>query len=100
MARKQLAALPAVLLVILGLWEARAARPDCGDVPEDAAWQGAARIVRAGYHRGDLIVFAPDWVDPIGRLHLGDLISVDDAARMDAATYGRIWEVAIRGARA
>jgi hypothetical protein len=32
-------------------------------------------------------------------LHLGDLIDVDMAGRMDAARYGRIWEVAIRGAR-
>lgn len=56
--------------------------------------------MRAGYRPGDLIVFAPDWVDPVGRLHLGDLISLDDAARMDAAKYGRIWELAIRDARA
>ncbi|NVB81194.1 MAG: hypothetical protein HOV81_22550, partial [Kofleriaceae bacterium] len=35
-----------------------------------------------------------------GRLHLGDLIPVAMAARMDAAKYGRIWEVSIRDARA
>jgi hypothetical protein len=69
-------------------------------VPGDPAWQRAARLVRAGFRPGDLIVFAPDWIDPVGRLYLGDLISIDDAARMDSAKYGRIWEVAIRGARA
>src|SRR6185436_16136692 len=53
-----------------------------------------------GFRPGeDLIVFAPDWIDPVGRLHLGDLISIDDAARMDAARYRRIWELSIRGAR-
>jgi hypothetical protein len=55
--------------------------------------------VRAGFRPGDLIVFAPDWIDPVGRYQLGDLIPIEAAARMDAARYGRIWEVAIRGAR-
>jgi hypothetical protein len=36
----------------------------------------------------------------VGRLHLGDLIPVDMAARMDAARYGTIWELSIRGAHA
>ncbi len=98
--RKQLAALPALLLVIVALWETCATRRDATEVPLDDAWERAASIVRAGYRPGDLIVFAPAWVDPVGRLHLGDLISVDAAARMDAAKYARIWEVAIRGARA
>jgi hypothetical protein len=33
-------------------------------------------------------------------MHLGDLIAVDDAARMDAAKYSRIWELSIRDAHA
>jgi len=97
---RPLAALPALLLVIVAVWETCAARRDASEVPGDDAWARAAAIVRAGHRPGDLIVFAPDWIDPVGRLHLGDLISIDDAARMDAAKYGRIWELAIRGARA
>jgi len=69
-------------------------------VPRDEAWDKAEELVRAGYQPGDLIVFAPAWADPVGRLHLGDLIPVDMAARMDAARYGRIWEVSIRDAHA
>lgn len=94
-----LALAPAFLLVALALWEVAATWRDTRVVPDDAAWTDAAAVVRAGYKPGDLIVFAPDWVDPVGRLHLGDLISVDMAARMDAAKYGRIWELGIRGAR-
>jgi hypothetical protein len=90
---------PALLLVAISLWEVCAARRDAGAVPDDAAWHAAAERVRAGFQRGDLIVFAPSWVDPVGRLHLGDLIPIEAAARMDAARYGRIWELAIRGAR-
>ena len=60
---------------------------------------GRRRLVRR-HHAGDLIVFAPAWVDPVGRLHLGDLIPIEMAARMDADRYGTIWELSIRGARA
>lgn len=95
-----LAAIPAVLLVLVSLWETVAARHDATSVPADAAWTRAAQVVRAQHQPGDLIVFAPAWVDPVGRLHLGDLIPVEMAGRMDAARYGRIWELAIRGAEA
>jgi hypothetical protein len=95
-----LAAIPAVLLVLVSLWETVAAPRDAASVPDDAAWSAAEQVVRAEYHPGDLIVFAPRWVDPVGRLHLGDLIPVEMAARMDAARYGRIWELSIRGSEA
>ena len=85
--------------MVVALWEVCATRHDAAAVPGDDAWDRAAALVRAGYQPGDLIVFAPDWVDPVGRLHLGDLIPVDMAARMDAARYARIWELSIRGAR-
>ncbi|MBL0212720.1 MAG: hypothetical protein IPQ07_02435 [Myxococcales bacterium] len=95
---RPVAALPAVLLVAVALWEVVATRCDATQVPDDAAWAEAAAQVRAGFRAGDLIVFAPEWEDPVGRLHLGDLIPVDVAARMDAARFARIWEVSIRGA--
>ena len=100
MSRKLLAIAPALLIALVSLWEIAATHRDATSVPDDAAWDAAATIVRAGYRPGDLIVFAPEWIDPVGRLHLGDLIAPDVAARMDAARYGRIWEVSIRGARA
>jgi hypothetical protein len=97
---RAIAALPAVILVLVSVWELVATRCDATSVPGDAAWAEAAGAVRAGYQPGDLIVFAPGWVDPVGRQHLGDLIPVDVAARMDAARFGRIWELAIRDAHA
>jgi hypothetical protein len=94
-----IAAIPALLLVIVACWETCATPRYASAVPGDKAWAKAAQIVREGYKPGDLIVFAPDWVDPVGRLHLGDLIPIDMAARMDAARYARIWELSIRDAR-
>jgi hypothetical protein len=94
-----IAAIPALLLVVVALWETCATPRSAAAVPGDKAWALAADAVRARHRPGDLIVFAPDWVDPVGRLHLGDLIPLDMAARMDAARYSRIWELSIRGAR-
>src|SRR5262245_9540403 len=33
------------------------------------------------------------------RLHLGDLVPVEVAGRLDAARYGRVWEISQRGAK-
>jgi hypothetical protein len=88
------------LLVALALLEAGVALTAPLRTPRAADWQGAAALVRAEKRPGDLVLFAPAWVDPIGRLHLGDVIAVAEEARMDAARYGRLWEVSVRGGRA
>lgn len=90
----------AAALVLVAVWEIAWTPHAASSVPDDDAWHAAAQSVRAQHHPGDLIVFAPAWADPIGRLHLGDLIPIEMAGRMDAAKYGRIWELAIRGAEA
>ena len=73
--------------------------------PKPADWQSAAAYVRAERAAlespgSDLIVFAPRWIDPIGRQYLGDQMDIPMAARMDASGYGRIWELGVGGARA
>jgi hypothetical protein len=68
--------------------------------PTAADWKGAADDLRAGFRAGDLIVAAPAWADPVMRQHLGDLLPIPIAARMDDARFGRVWEVSQRGARA
>jgi hypothetical protein len=90
----------ALALAAIAVWETCAARRDAASVPDDAAWHEAAGEVRAEFQPGDLIVFAPGWIDPVGRRELGDLIPIAAAARMDADRYARIWELAIRGAHA
>jgi hypothetical protein len=88
----------ALLLIALAIWAALATGRDASSVPDDAAWRQAAQLVRQEHQQGDLITFAPEWIDPVGRMHLGDLISLDDAARMDSARFARVWVLAIRGA--
>lgn len=94
------AALCALAVVVIAVWEiAVLARAHTG-APTDADWQAAAAWVRAQHRPGDLIVFAPAWVDPVGRRWLGDLVPIADAARMDDARYGRVFELSIRDAAA
>ena len=68
--------------------------------PGESDWKSAAATVRAGFRPGDLIVAAPSWADPVMRQQLGDLVPLPVAGRMDAARYGRVWEISQRGARA
>ena len=86
--------------MFVAIWEVVCVARAGGDVPGDEAWQRASAAVRQRFEPGDLIVFAPAWNEPVGRKHLGDLITVDTAARMDAARFATIWELSIRGARA
>lgn len=91
---------PLVAIVTIATWSTCRVVAAPGSVPGDGAWARAAALVREQHHAGDLIVFAPGWIDPVGRLHLGDLIPVEMAARLDADRYGVIWELSVRGARA
>lgn len=89
----------ALLLVIAGIWELAAHQLQRRAVPTRAHWEAADRYVRKHHRPGDLIVTAPDWADPLGRLMLGDRMTLDDVTRPDARTYARIWQLSIRGAR-
>lgn len=90
--------MPAAVLAGVAAWAAVRTCHAPSGVPDDAAWQRAATEVRSHFQAGDLIVFAPAWIDPVGRQHLGDLIPLDAAGRLDAARFPTIWQVAIRNA--
>lgn len=68
--------------------------------PTPADWTTLAGEVRSRFHAGDLLVAAPAWADPVLRQHLGDVMTIPTAARMDDARYGRVWEVGEHGAHA
>lgn len=92
--------LAAAALLALSTWEIGTLLRVHAAAPADDDWARAEAAVRKGFAPGDLVVFAPAWMDPVGREHLGDLLGVHAAARMDAARYGAIWEVSARGASA
>jgi hypothetical protein len=98
--RRRFSVVVAVAIVLLALAEAVNAFVAPSRAPTAKDWDAAAAKVRAGFRPGDLIVAAPAWSDPLMRLHLGDLVPMPVAGRMDSARYGRVWEISQRGARA
>jgi hypothetical protein len=98
--RERPALLIACGLAIVAIWETVTIARAGSDAPSDRAWRDAAAALAAEHHPDDLIVFAPHWIDPIARVHVGHLMTREQIARMDATRYGRVWEVSTRGASA
>jgi hypothetical protein len=95
------AAAPAILLAAVALWEIVAVGRASARAASPEDWRALSAALRQRRRSPEeLIVFAPSWIDPLGRQALGDLIPIDMAARMDAARYPVIWEAALEGARA
>lgn len=91
---------PALALVAIAAWGTCRAVGAGAGVPGDRAWAAVSQRLRAELRPGELIVVAPAWNEPTAYLHVGDLLAVDAAGRLDAARYPAIWELSIRGARA
>ncbi len=69
--------------------------------PSDADWTRLRGELTALSQPGDLIVVAPDWVDPLARQKLGrELLSIEREARPDASRFPRAIEVSVRGKHA
>lgn len=94
------ARIAACALALLAIWEIAVLVVARESAPKREDWNAAAAVVRASSDTDALMVFAPRWIDPLGRLWLGDRISLDHAARMDSARYRQVWEISIRGAMA
>jgi hypothetical protein len=98
--RRWLAVALGLAVVLLAIGETANALVAPSRAPSEADWTLAAAKIRSEFRPGDLIVTAPAWADPLLRLQLGELVPQEVAGRMDAARYGRIWEISQRGARA
>jgi hypothetical protein len=94
------AGIGAVLILALALAESAAALLAPLRAPDDADWRAAGAVVRGAFAPGDLVVAAPAWADPVMRLHLGDLVPIEAAGRLDDRRYARVWEISQRGADA
>jgi len=92
------ALIPACLVIAAALYSIVIVRRS-GDVATPTQWRAVAKSVRAARKPTELIVFAPAWIDPVGREYLGDQMSIAMAARMDSARFSGIWEVSAYGGR-
>jgi hypothetical protein len=90
----------AAALVVLAAWEIRVLVSARQSEPSVADWRAAADTIPRTMSDDQLIVVAPQWLEPVGRLWLGDRMTVQQVARMDTARFRDIWEVSVRGAAA
>lgn len=69
------------------------------DVVPESDWKAAkAAIEKKGLAKNELLVFAPDWADPLGRAHFGnELASLEREGRADETSFVKAYEVSIRG---
>jgi hypothetical protein len=67
--------------------------------PTEADWHAAADHARSLRRAREPILFAPHWVDPIGRAQLGEELGLDLLSLSDVDRYPRVLELSIRGAR-
>ncbi|CAN5903387.1 hypothetical protein BH11MYX4_BH11MYX4_54950 [soil metagenome] len=90
-----LAAVPLIGVVELVLH----VKQTTSDLVPASDWAAARDAVKAEAKPDDLVIFAPFWVDPIGREQLGDeLAGLRREARPDESRFARAFEVGIRGA--
>lgn len=68
-------------------------------VPTDDEWAQAAAFVTSELDEDDNVVVAPDWADPLLRLHMGDALDARRVGYADFAPFDRVWMLSIRGHR-
>jgi len=78
---------------LLHTWQTRT-------VMTDEDWADIRTYLQAETKPEDLIVLAPPWLDPVGRMHLGDnLMTEKRVARADESRFPRAFEVSLDNAR-
>jgi hypothetical protein len=88
-----------VLVPAVGLAELAAHAVQTRSVVPEADWMAARDYVATQAKPADLVVFAPRWVDPIGRERFGPgIATLEREARADETRFAKAFEVSIRGA--
>ncbi len=86
---------------VIGVVELLAHVRQTRDVASDDDWRAAREDVAKSLHPEDLLIFAPRWVEPIGRRWMqSDLATMGRMTFADASRYKRAVEVSIRGKHA
>jgi len=83
----------------VGLFELALHWKQTRSVPTDAEWEATRAEVQRIAQPADLVIFAPQWVEPRARQSFGPVLaSVERIARPDETRFPRAIEVSIRGA--
>lgn len=95
---------PLSLVVLLALlagagWEAFTTMQQHEAAPGETDWQAAVLLVRKERDPKEPLVFAPAWVEPLGRKYFRGDLSLEQMTLPDLDRFSRVWQVSIRGAR-
>jgi hypothetical protein len=86
------------LVPTLGLVELVAHVAQTRPAAKAADWDAARDFVASQAKPEDLVVFAPKWTDPLGRMHFGpQLATLEREGRPDDTRFPRAFEVALQG---
>ena len=85
-------------LLFLIAWESAATLVQHMNAPTEVQWQSAVATLNKHHKAGEPVLFAPHWVAPLGRLHFGDYINLEQSLLSDVARFPRVWLVSTRGA--
>lgn len=94
--------LPTILLaavLLLGAGEAVALVLQHLGAATEADWKTAAEKLRGERKPDEPVLFAPHWVDPIGRQATAGQLGLEQLLLSDVDRYPRVWELSVRGAR-
>ena len=86
------------VLVMVGV-EVAATLIQHGSAARPGHWKDAAAKVKAERKPGEPVLFAPLWVEPLGRHHLGDQLDPELLMLSDVDSHQRVFEVSVRGKR-
>ena len=96
---------PRVALILLcavlgvGGWEVGATLVQHAAAPTDADFRAAAEKLKDEHKPDEPILFAPHWMDPLGRRFFGELVPMELLLLSDVDRYPRVWLVSVRGRR-
>lgn len=98
MERRKILWLSAALIVALvAIVETAATWLFAGPPAKKEGWDNASKYLRKSFKKGDLLLFAPAWIGPTGRMHMGELLDIHQMARPDEAAFSRIWIIGLEG---
>jgi hypothetical protein len=98
-ASRRLALLLLGAVLALCAWEVGATLRQHLGAPTDADFRAAAEKLRPQHRPDEPILFAPHWMDPLGRRFFGELVPFELLLLSDVDRYPRVWLVSVRGHR-
>lgn len=67
--------------------------------PTENDWEAAADKLKELRRPGEPVLFAPAWVDPVGRAAVGSQVPLNLLLLSDVDRFARVWQLSVRGAQ-